>query len=216
MNLLKKRFKGALVLVAGLLASGVASAAPITMNFDGLTPGTAVHNYYDGGCSTFFGLTPNCDGPNYGVAWKGAVTDFSEGAPSPSRYMSLLPGDSLFRGSATMNVAAGFDGGLSFYYFNVVGPGSVSVYSGLNGLGTPLFSESLGLTSPWTPLSLTFSGMAQSVIFNGSPIFFTGFDNVTLGVNSAATPVPEPSALGVFGLGVLMMGLFAGLRRRFN
>jgi hypothetical protein len=27
-------------------------------------------------------------------------------------------------------------------------------------------------------------------------------------------PVPEPAALGMFGLGALLIGLFAGMRRR--
>jgi hypothetical protein len=28
-------------------------------------------------------------------------------------------------------------------------------------------------------------------------------------------PVPEPAALGMFGFGALLIGLFAGLRRRY-
>lgn len=214
MNLLKKKVGSALVLVAGLLAAGVATATPITMNFDGLTTGTSVRNYYDGGCTRAFGLNVNCHGADYGVVWKGATIGSSVDAPSPSGFAGLL-----LRDSATMNVAAGFDGGLSFYYYNASNAlfsGGVSVYSGLNGHGTRLSSVSLDRNSRWSFLDLTFSGIAQSVIFNGSPLFFTGFDDVTLGVSAAVHPVPEPSALGLFGLGVLLMGSFAGLRRRFN
>lgn len=47
----------------------------------------------------------------------------------------------------------------------------------------------------------------------------TGFDFSidNIGFNQA-TPgnVPEPAALGMFGLGMLLIGLFAGLRRRFD
>jgi hypothetical protein len=117
-----------------------------------------------------------------------------------------------------MNIAAGFDGGLSFDFYNLSNAffsGSVTVYSGKNGRGMQLAYADLGATDGWDFLGLTFSGLAKSVIFNGSPVFFTGFDNVTLGVN-APNPVPEPAALGVFGLGVLLLGLFAGLRRRYN
>lgn len=214
MNLLKKHVGRALVLVAGLLAAGVASAAPITMNFDGLTPLTSVHTYYDGGCSRLLGFNIDCNGANDGVVWKGATVGSSENAPSPSGFAGLLLSD-----SATMNIAAGFNGGLSFYYYNVsnlVFPAGVSVYSGLDGQGTQLYSTNLDQTRRWSFFDLTFSGIAQSVIFDGSPLFFTGFDNVTLGVNAAPNPVPEPGALGVFGLGVLLMGLFAGLRRRYS
>jgi hypothetical protein len=212
MNLLKKQVRSALVLVAGMLACGVASATPITMDFDGLTPGTSVHTYYDGGCTRAFGFKVDCHGPDYGVVWKKAIIGISPDAPSPFGFAGLL-----FSDSATMNVAAGFDGGVSFYYYNasnILFSSGISVYSGLNGHGTLLSSGDLGPTHDWDFFDLTFSGVAQSVIFHGSPLFFTGFDDVTLGVNAPANPVPEPGALGVFGLGVLLMGLFAGLRRR--
>lgn len=214
MNLFKKNFGIALVLVAGLLAGGVASAAPNTMNFDGLSPGTSVHKYYDGGCSRLFGFKANCHGQDYGVVWKNAIIGYSASAPSASGFAGLLLSD-----NATMNVRAGFDGGLSFSYYNdsnLLFQGGVSVYSGLNGHGTLLSSGDLSATRQWNFFDLTFSGLAKSVIFGGSPLFFTGFDDVPLGVNAPATPVPEPGALGVFGWGVLLMGLFAGLRRRYN
>lgn len=215
MNVFKKRIGIAWVMVAGLLAGGVASAAPIAMDFDGLTPGTSVHNYYNGGCSrTLFGTRANCSGPDYGVVWKGATVGSSAGAPSPSGFAGLLLND-----QATMNIAVGFDGGLSFDYYNLSNflfSGSVSVYSGLNGRGAQLSYADLGTTNGWDFFDLTFSGLARSVIFSGSPFYLTGFDNVTLGVNAPTHPVPEPAALGVFGLGVLLLGLFAGLRRRYN
>lgn len=213
MNVFKKRIGTALVLVAGL-AGGVASAAPITMNFDGLTPGASVHKYYNGGCSTLIGFNMNCGGPDYGVVWKGATVGDSASAPSPSGFAGLLLND-----QATMNIAVGFDGGLSFDYYNLSNflfSGSVSVYSGLNGHGAQLSYADLGTTNGWDFFDLTFSGLARSVIFSGSPFYLTGFDNVTLGVNAPTHPVPEPAALGVFGLGVLLLGLFAGLRRRYN
>lgn len=208
MNLLRKQIGSVLVLVVGMLACGVASAAPITMDFDGLTLGASVHNYYDGGCTRL--LVPrDCGGPDYGVRWDGARIGDSSDAPSPSGFAGLV-----FDDSATMNVAAGFDGGLSFYFYNLKFPfpGSVSVYSGENGHGTQLTHADLGLTFDWDFFDLSFSGTAKSVIFSGAGFYLTGFDNVTLG--TSATSVPEPAALGVFGLGLLLMGLFAGLRRR--
>ena len=38
--------------------------------------------------------------------------------------------------------------------------------------------------------------------------------NILLGGSLTLYAVPEPAALGIFGLGVLLIGLFAGLRRR--
>ncbi|MEP7186646.1 MAG: PEP-CTERM sorting domain-containing protein [Rhodanobacter sp.] len=214
MNLFFKNVWSALALLAGLLASSVVSATPITMDFDGLTPFTSVHKYYDGGCARIFGIKTNCHGADYGVVWKNAIIVHSADAHSPSGFAGLLLG-----GKATMNVAAGFDGGLSFFYYNTPNlffSGGVSVYSGLNGHGALLSSGDFGRANDWDFFDLTFSGVAQSVIFHGSPWFFTGFDDVTLGLDAPANPVPEPAALGVFGLGVLLMGLFAGLRRRYG
>lgn len=205
MNLLKKRIWIALVLVAGLLAGGVATATPITMNFDGLKTGTSVQQYYNGGCTSWL-FGKSCNGPENGVVWKGATVG--------DGFAGFLLSD-----SATMNIAAGFDGGLSFNYYNVSNSlfsGSVSVYSRQNGKGIELASLNLDATRDWKFFELAFSGIAKSVTFNGSPLLLTGFDNVTLGLSAPTTPVPEPAALGVFGLGLLLMGAFAGVRRRYN
>ena len=211
MNLLGKTAAGLLLLVAGTL-SGVATATPITMDFDGLTPGTSVNRYYDGGCTKGIFFPVDCHGSDYGVVWKGATVGGSGGAHSGSGFTGLALDD-----NATMNVAAGFDGGLSFYYYNTSNrwfTGAVSVYSGKNGNGTLLSSLVLDPTNGWDFFDLTFSGVAKSVIFQGSPLFFTGFDDVTLGVSAPVNAVPEPGALGLFGLGVLLMGLFGSRRRR--
>jgi hypothetical protein len=40
--------------------------------------------------------------------------------------------------------------------------------------------------------------------------------NILLASLSYTTSVPEPAALGIFGLGVLLIGVFVGLRRRQN
>lgn len=214
MNLLGIKIGSVVMLVGGLLASGVASASPITMNFDGLTRGASVHNFYNGGCSRRFDAKADCHGPDDGVVWKGLTIRYSAAAPSPLGYAGFLSND-----SATMNVAAGFNDGLSFSYYNnsdVVFYGGVSVYSGLNGHGRQLASADITPTRGWDFLELTFSGSARSVIFDGSPFFATAFDDVTIGVGAPVNPVPEPGVLGVFGLGVLLMGLFAGLRRRYS
>ena len=214
MNLFKKGMGTALVLVAGLLAGGVATATPITMDFDGLTPATSVHTYYDGGCTAISIFSVDCGGPDYGVVWKDATVGTSPDAPAPAAFAAPF-----LTGQATMNVVAGFEGGLSLSYYNLsnlVIVGGVSVYSGLDGGGTLLAYADLGETSDWDFFSLAFAGTAQSAVFQGFPVFLSGFDDVTLNVNAPTNPVPEPATLGVFGLGLLLMGLFAGLRRRHN
>lgn len=220
MNSMRLRVATGLVLITGLLVGGIASASAITMNFDGLTRGTSVHNYYDGGCS-IGGLIPHnidCGGPDYGVVWKGAsVRDLSVHQPSNPNF--IVPTDAnLLVATATMNVAGGFDTGLSFYYA-ASSLGGVAVYTGLDGSGSllaqadVLFPDIQCKNVPcWNFVDLSFSGIAKSVIFRGilGPI---GFDNVTLGAAPTA-PVPEPAALGMFGFGMLLIGCFAALRRR--
>lgn len=202
MNSMKQRVAIALVLVVGILFGGIASATPITMDFDGLTRLASVDNYYDGGSTKFLGLYPkDGPGPDYGVTWQGATvaTDFA------GLFLTT---------DAIMNVNGGFTSGLSFHFYALAPLGnSVSVYSGLDGQGTLLAQSSL-FGVPWSFLDLAFSGTARSVVFRGFPGFLTGFDDMTL----LDTPhaVPEPAALGMFGLGVLLIGLFAGLQRRIR
>ena len=67
---------------------------------------------------------------------------------------------------------------------------------------------------PWT-FNLASGGGFDEIefIFTGSKTDSLGlaFDNFNTNV---LTAVPEPAALGMFGLGALLIGLFAGLRRR--
>jgi hypothetical protein len=207
MNLFRKRIGMGLVLLAGMLVGGVATATPVTMDFDGLTPFTSVDNYYNGGCTEFLGLDADCGGLGYGVVWKGATVG--------NGFAGLL-----FNGNSTMNVVAGVNGGLSLRYYNLTNlivDANVSVFSGLDGAGTLLASADLGKTKgKWDSLDIAFWGSAQSVVFGGTALFMTRFDDVSFELNAPVHPVPEPAALGVFGLGLLLMGAFAGLRRRYH
>lgn len=199
MGKLKKRLGIAAGLIAGMLFASTAGATAITMDFDGLTSLASVDNYYAGGCTKLFTVPWNCGGPDYGVTWKNAIV--------AGDHASLL-----FTTDATMNVAGGFITGLSFNYYAIAPFGnSVSVYSGLDGQGTLLAQSSL-FSGSWSFLDLAFSGTAQSVVFRGLPVYLTGFDDVTL--LDTPHPVPEPAVLGLFGFGVLLIGVAAGMRRR--
>lgn len=240
MHILKKRVATLLMVLSGLVACGIASAEAIVMNFDELNPnGEYVNDYYNGGCGgAYNGGTATCGGPNYGVVWSGNT--LAGGAPgglyNNTANSSSSPNVIDFNTgvAAFMNVAAGFSNGFSFYYAAVSSPGSIIVYSGLNGAGSVLATLNLpalgggcgGFSqdySCWAPIGVEFSGIAQSVGFGGTFSSNQGlivFDDVTIGSAIAGggggVDVPEPAALGVFALGMLLIGLFAGLRRRFE
>jgi hypothetical protein len=227
MNMLRKQVGLALVMVAGMLACGVASAA-VVMTFDQQNGnGEYVDNYYNGGCGgSYGGGSVTCGGPNYGVVWNGALEGYApnglwnntSNSSSPPGVIGFLDSDNAY-----MNVAAGFDTGFSFYYAAANVGGTIEVWSGLNGTGTMLASLSLPVTgadcdgitsfSCWDPIGVTFAGTAMSVNFAGTANQIV-FDNVTIGSGTPINGVPEPTALGMFGLGTLLLGLFAGMRRR--
>lgn len=234
MNVLKKQLGVAAVLMAGMLFCGFVSATTIQMDFDGLTNGQSrgeyVDNYYNGGCGGSYGGGPvDCGGPNYGVVWTHAIVG---GAPN-GLFNNVGNGPSApnvggfdDNTGAFMNVAAGFDT-FSFYYAAANTAGSISVYSDPNGTGSLLASMALPVNgsncngasqsySCWTSIDVSFAGTAKSVNFGGMASYIV-FDNVTLGLSTPVNPVPEPATLGMFGLGMLLIGLFAGLhRRRWN
>lgn len=199
----------AATLALGMLLAGAASATPVTMNFDGMGVPEYVDNFYNGGCSTIAGLIPaTCGGPDYGVVWSGAITAdrLAPTPPSAPNFMAYANGV-----SATMNVAAGFnDAGFSFGYYG--GGPTVAVYSGLDGTGHLLASQTLasslcGLSFCWTNYDFDFPGTAESVVFGGTGVF----DNITF---DKAANVPEPGELGMFAVGLVLLGMFAGVRRR--
>lgn len=109
------------------------------------------------------------------------------GEPTPSTVLFFLQG-----AAATMNVAAGFEDGFSFFYSSINFVGSIDVYSGLNATGDLLASLTLPITqfngapdptgqfSPFEPLGVAFDGVARSVDFGGT-INQIGFDNITFG-----------------------------------
>ena len=65
-----------------------------------------------------------------------------------------------------------------------------------------------------TGLDQWFVQSAGSYGFFYSMPDYTYFGAGTITYSLATTSVPEPAALGMFGFGMLLIGLFAGLRRR--
>jgi len=118
------------------------------------------------------------------------------GEPTPDTVLFFLQGN-----AATVNVAAGFEDGFSFFYSSFNFTGSIDVYSGLNATGEILASLELPVTpfngapdptgqfSPFLPIGVAFDGVAQSIDFGGT-INQIGFDNITFG---ASAPLDGPS-----------------------
>ncbi|MYN02646.1 PEP-CTERM sorting domain-containing protein [Pseudoduganella sp. DS3] len=211
-------------LFAALIAAGAcatASAAPITLTFEGVGDRASVLEFYNGGSDS-----AGHAGSNYGISFSRAslgIIDADAGGtgnignePSPSTVLFFLSGS-----AATMNVAAGFDTGFSFYYTSARA-GFIRVYEGLNGTGKLLASLALNANTgncagdpnggfcQFDPVGVAFAGIARSVDFGGSADYIA-FDNVTLGASTPAQDVPEPGTLALVGLG---LGGLARLRRR--
>lgn len=219
-----KSFVCLLMIALGMMAMPSRTfAAPITLTFEGAGNYAGVNNFYNGGTDT-----DGHSGVNYGIVFSStslAVIDSDAGGagnignePSASTVLFFLSG-----GAATMNVAAGFDTGFSFFYSSSTA-GFVNVYDGLNDTGNLLATINLirnidgcvgdptGDFCQFSAIGVTFEGIAHSVDFGGTANQI-GFDNITIGSDIAGTPadVPEPVSLA------LAIVAFAGMvvaRRR--
>lgn len=235
-NRFNKQVGMAAVLGLGMVFAGVAAAATVTMSFDELAVaqngGQYVANYYNGACgSTFGGGAVTCGGPDYGVVWTGPTVvrgplQIPGAYSAPNAIMRATPiGVVLDPAPMTMDVANGFTDGFSFYYATLT-PSTrftVTFFGGLDGGGTVLGTQTYqgcrlpaGLYTCWQLADgFTFSDVVYSVAFSGGANF--AIDGVSFDLRPAPpVGVPEPAALGTFGLGALLIGLFAGLRRRFG
>lgn len=203
-----------LVMAAAITFAGSASAE-VTLTFEGVGNLASVNDFYNGGTDS-----AGNSGANYGINFSSnslGVIDLAAGGsgntgndPSGVTNLFFLSGS-----AATMNVAAGFDTGFSFYYAANFSA-TVVVYSGLNATGSILGTLNLSPTPnayyEWAPVGVSFAGIAHSVDFGGSANY-VAFDNITLG---AAVPgdgsVPEPATWAMMVSGFGATG--ATLRRR--
>ncbi len=206
--------------VISLCAVGSASAAVISLNFEGINAtypsGYAfIDNFYNGGVSS-----DGTTGTNFGIGFSSnaqaiclnSTTDFcsntSRGGLAPGSEKGAL---FFLSGAETfMNVAAGFDTGFSFNYVSASQPGSINVYDGLNGTGNVLATLSLSPNAgscpgysagfcPFSPSGIGFAGTALSVGFAGVANQIV-FDDVTFGSITPGVPEPETYALMLAGL----------------
>lgn len=217
------KFAGiAAALATFFVAVPKSQAATIVLDFEGVGNTANVLDFYNGGTDSLGNA-----GINYGINFANdalGVIDSDAGGsgniggePSPETALFFLGGS-----AATMNVAAGFDTGFSFFYSAINNPGFINVYDGLNGTGILLATLNLPTTpfngapdptgqfSPFLPIGVSFSGIARSVDFGGTANQIA-FDNITLGaaIPGGGTKVPEPFTI----IGTLVGGT-AALRMR--
>ena len=225
----------ALRATAGLVALGLtATAAPLraqfTLTFEGLKDQEAVESYYNGGS----GSLGSTGGANHGVTFSSNALAIIRGnaggngnfgdEPSPNTVLYFLTGN-----AATLNYAAGFTTGFSFYYSAAFQPGSIGVFDGVDGTGNLLATLDLPSTPngavsgcsnnpganycPFVPIGVAFAGTARSINFGGT-VNRIGFDNVTFGSVTPMPPVPEPQTVALVGAGLLALGGAAARHRR--
>jgi len=205
------------------LVSASASAAPITLTFEGVGDQAAVNDFYNGGTDSM-----GNSGTNYGVSFSNTslgIIDADAGGtgnianePSPNTVLFFLDSS-----SATLNYAAGFTTGFSFYYTSSTAA-TVNVWSGLNATGDLLgqitvaaqFSDGCtgdptGSFCNWTAAGVSFMGIARSIDFGGTANQ-TAYDNITFGSDKPGNPgVPEPASWALMLAG---FGLVGGSLRR--
>ncbi len=206
-----------LVIAASLGLASTANAT-ITLTFVGLRDQEPIQNYYNAGLGGFGSGPGPSDGITFGPGSLALISEdvggngsFNEAPYDTVAYFVSGPG-------VIMNVASGFTTGLSLYYSSPAAPGSVTVWSGLNGTGTELADIILPTTPeggagcnttycPWFAIGFTFSGTAESVDFSGAADE-VGFSAITLG-----SAVPEPSTWAMMIVGFAGLA-FAGYRTK--
>jgi MYXO-CTERM domain-containing protein len=222
MKTVKSVLRAILMVLSIIIAVPHALATPVVLTFEGVGDYASVNGFYSGGTDS-----QGNTGANYGVSFSPAsLATIDSDAGGSGNIANEPSGDTalffLSGSAATMNVAAGFDTGFSFFYSSGAS-GFVKVYSGLNATGNLL--ATINLTSNisgcvgdphgdfcrFTAIGVTFDGTAHSVDFGGTANQIA-FDNITIGSDVAdPTDAPEPATLALAMIG--LAGLLAARRR---
>ena len=221
-------------LVVGAMGLVPASAAVITLDFEGIGDQEAIGDFYNGGGGEDFGVTFSDNALGVIDADAGGNGNFGN-EPTPDTIMFFLTGD-----AATLNFTEGFETGFSFFYTAINDPGNIDVYDGVGATGSILASLDLPTTPSETgdptgdfnvfePIGVEFSGVAKSIDFGGT-IDQIGFDNITFGSGtpgdqggsqpesgdsgSGPNVVPLPASLPLLVAGFGVLGALRARRKK--
>lgn len=202
---MKNLLKFTLAAVSAFALVGPATAAVVTLDFNGVanpSNSTSVGGYYNGGTSG-----DGNSGVNYGVSFTSnalALNSYN-GANEPNPGILYF----LSGGAVTIDYAAGFSTGFSFFYASN-SAAAVTVYDGLGGTGNVLASIMLSNNfvsgcgyCQWDPIGVAFAGVAKSIDFAGGANS-VAYDQITFGAATPGGAVPEPAtwAMMVGGFGI--------------
>ena len=227
---IRKLFCVGAVAIGTMAFTSSAIADTVVLNFAGLNGNSEEQplDYYNGGA----GGLGSTGGTNYGISF-GSDALACSGQPGGICNTAQIPGGAgantlffLTGPGDIMNIAGGFTTGFSFYYSAANNPGSIGIWSGLDGTGTLLQTLALPVTGdgsgtagcfgtnfcPYTPIGVTFAGTAESVNFTGTANQI-GFADITFGSSTAGGNVPEPVTLVLLASGLLG---FSASRRKKN
>ena len=221
----------------GAVLTFTAMADDIVLDFEGIPNGDVVGNYFNGEVDGNGNGPGPSDGVTFSLNAQAYVSDDVVGNGNGGAFGGDPIGDEALTSLAgsvfTMDVAAGFTTGFSFYYsspFDAISD-AITIYSGLDGGGSLLATISLGDTGngnalgnpacpnswdtfcPFFPIGTDFSGTAESVEFTGTALS-VAFDDFTLGSDIPATS--EPGALKMLGLGLACLLAVSRRRRKLQ
>ncbi|MBC9032419.1 PEPxxWA-CTERM sorting domain-containing protein [Sphingomonas sp. JC676] len=179
------------------------------VNFNAMTTGAKVDNYYAGGANSLGEIGPDYQYVFLDDDW---VTFQSPSQPQQGNMAYSLSG------MGSVNFLAGLTTGLNFDYASDANT-TVSIYADFDGTGTLLASYLLMANNPSAASSrfaaagqfatsdqfgfvaLAFAGTARSLVIASAPGAFT-WDNVTFGsLQPGGVPEPEGWALLILGFG---------------
>lgn len=171
-----------------------------------------VNGYYNGGTAADASF-----GANLGVAFVNVSglsndADFTYYAGAPSPQGTAYAHTFAVTDQAFMNVAAGVENALQFYYSSPTAVvGAIKAYDGLNGTGNLLGTFDLAANTAgatydnWTPVQFTFAGTAKSFDLTASANV-VGLDNISA--------VPEADSLMMMLAGAALLAGVATRCRR--
>jgi hypothetical protein len=218
------------LLAFSLAVASTASATVVDLTFEGIpfTNGNTgpIGNYYNGGAGPNYGITfsPNSIVLCYNTPTVSCSNTSRGGFGDPHSQTEGL--DFADTNPAYLTDAAGFTTGFSLFYSSpfgtAVGGEGLEVFSGPDGTGSLLASLTLTDTPngacnfsysqgaeycPFEPLGVSFSGVAESIVFTGRPDFAEyddiTFGSVTPGPTSSNTPEPSSFILLFTGAGAI-------------